>query len=66
MAKHDRCEICDYSEIYGSDIANVLPRENGKVRKHLFHGRPAFLCDSCNHTVYDTILEYGEADEPVE
>lgn len=43
MAKHDHCNICDYTEASGSPSAGINPGRNGKVRRH----GDDLLCDTC-------------------
>lgn len=62
MAKNDRCEICDYSEHFGSSYLNIPPNKNGRV-----YSRPngdgafVFLCDTCFAESY----ELREPSKPV-
>lgn len=56
MARHDRCSICDYSEVNGSAIGGTNPGDNGRVRIHTHRSESVMLCDSCATTIHQTIL----------
>lgn len=67
MAKYDRCEICDYSEQFGSGLAGTNPGEQGRVR---LHGTNMY-CDKCSTEIHQTIYmphlkEEGEVESVVE
>jgi hypothetical protein len=59
MAKHDHCNICDYSEANGSTAGNTRPGSNGKVRRH----GEDMLCDACISAVSDNLQELSREDK---
>ena len=62
MARFDRCEICDYSEVNGSGIAGLNPGEAGRVRQH----PNGMLCDICSSTIHTTVLQQTPVAEAAE
>lgn len=62
MARFDRCDICDYSQDLGSEMAAIPPRANGRVTFDV----DRYLCQKCKDSIAQAAFDLrppGEVDE---
>ena len=59
-----RCNICDYTEEYGSALTDTAPNKNITVRfRKAYNG---FLCTTCSNEIRDNLSDLsreGDASE---